>query len=584
MVKNISANKPQYDFAANVVSKPVLRDNTRVFPVPQTYIPSEIEQPQNLIEANLMDEINAYFNEISPEEVQKWVPEQYLKMGDSSLYCCRNNVEAYNEIPRSSDGKIDTAQIKEALGKAIEMIKAQNEQALQQMSYGIYKEAINSTDLLTGFLGFELAQVVKETAEATDTELPAFLTTGVSLFQLTSVIAKGADALTEHVGGNAWAEDLLGVKTKEQIKADIEKQNAALDKLANFDIDSEESIKEFLDSYFEITGTTFSCERIEDCYELKQGTVNSTNGERVQAYAASCGSSSNYVNAMKNEIVTNVAYNVVMRTVLPTVLYNIPTPPTKIIGVCLPTYVDLMETATQGCNEGSMINADNLKDYENITDIIASGSIQGGLVALFASGAGQEMCSNSKFMDLLFGRAKGTLTNNIFTKLGVKIVRNVSLKNIVSTAVKFFIPDYSADDAFWRYICPTYAHFKAYRENCPKWLNELENKVINSFTGKNNDSVEKPASVEPVGKNRGQVIPSTEPNVSNIVITTGGKEVVIPAKPNTTIKVKALDEGKYMITTSPVDDATSLPEVRIVSERELVSEFSGKTKTLNFNA
>ena len=351
MVKSVSDSVSQNLFNDKLLYRPVATNPVADIPLALSNS-SEVTPPskpslgisyQIDVDQTCMDAVHAYLHESPPEEAFSYMPNKWVKMNDSINYCHTDNQKAYDDLPRTDSGEIDIEKIRSSLSKASELIKAQNELALAEMDYGIYKEALNSTDLITFLFGFEVAQLIREAVEATGVELPKFLTTGVSPFVMMSEVAKFIEKMSSHKGNEIktmenkvgkLAEEFLLIKSNEEIRADIQEQNSALDQLASFEITSEEEAKLFLEAYLQITGTTFSCERIDKFYESQQNP-DSSKKEALIDYAASCGASVNYVNAIKNNIATDVAYNVVLRTVLPTILYNIPTPATKIIGLVL---------------------------------------------------------------------------------------------------------------------------------------------------------------------------------------------------------------------------------------------------------
>lgn len=392
----------------------------------------------------------------------KWVPEDYLKLGDSKCFCSTDNEEAYINIPRTTDGKIDVEKIKASLQKASEMIKSQNASALEALNYGVYKEAINSTNLLNALLGPELALAIEKVAAAQGCELPDFISADISLFELLTEIGKLADGSLFNSFGTNLIEDLAEVKSVDAIKNDIEKQNASLDELINFNIENDNDVKKFLEAYLNVTGTTFSCEKIDRCYDLKKDE-NFTNDERFVAYASSCGTSINLVNAKKNEILTNVVYDAGLRYIIPTIIGKIQHPIAKGIAAILPTYISIAESVTQGCAEGDVVNKSNLT-YENFINIIGEGGVRGFLVLLPTSGWGEKIFSHSKFMKNIFNPNKGTAFNNFFVKfLGSKPLKagcNFSAAWLLSRSAELILPNITAKDGVVRALSPEYNIFK----------------------------------------------------------------------------------------------------------------------------
>ena len=132
-----------------------------------------------------------------PDKAGNSMPEQYLKFGNNANMLRTDKKKALSELPRTKDGKYDMVKIRESLSKAINLIKEENRQAAETLKYGAYKESINSTDLLTAFLGPELAHTIKTEVD----DVPEFLTSGISIFSSGTVTFKLADfdSLTDSI-------------------------------------------------------------------------------------------------------------------------------------------------------------------------------------------------------------------------------------------------------------------------------------------------------------------------------------------------------------------------------------------------
>lgn len=416
------------------------------------------------LDVKLGDNINNLLVKSTPEEAFHMMPEKYVKLGDSRLYCHTDNIEAYNNLPRTATGEIDIEKVKESLEKATVMIKEQNELALAEIDYGAYKKAINSTDLLTAFLGPEGAHIVKNSG----VELPNFLLKDVSIIDsidgLNEFIIECAVIANKPIEDFLPSEDLhdlIGVKSSGKIESNIKKQNDALDRLANFDLQSEEDVKEFLDFYLQITGTTFSCDRIDGCYS-KQNDSNCDAQEKMISYAESCGLSTNYVDAQKNAILTNVIFNVGLNYIVPSILYKVKHPVVQGIALLLPTYIPAAEMATKGCDDGEILNLSNFT-YDSTIDLLADGALTAFLVALPSSKFGENIFKNCNFMKNIFTPEKGTFWNKTLTKLGVskpmKVVGNLSAKKVLKETFKFVLPDISTKTGVYKALSPTYNTF-----------------------------------------------------------------------------------------------------------------------------
>lgn len=472
-----------YNYKLKMTSVPAARDNTSVTILPMIdqeygisnedvyYSIQKMEIMMNEAEPGVMDYVNKMALECAPEEkeilgftidpVNKKCPEQYLKLGDSKLYYSTDNVEAYNNLPRTADGKIDVEKVRDSLQKACGMIKEQNTEALATFNYGVYKEAINSTNLLVGLLGPEMALIIRKAVECQGKEMPAFLTESISAIDASAVLGFLLNDVTFDTLGTDLIQEFTDVKRADDIKSKIKNDNVKLGKLLNFNLETEDDVKKFLEAYLEFTGTTFSCEKIDKCYELANDP-NSKNVDKFIAFATSCGSSENLADAKKNEIMTNALYNGGIRFVIPSIIGKINHPVAKIIAGVLPTYIGAVETLTEGCGEGAMINKDNIT-YDKIIDVTTNGLMMGFFVLLPSSGWGKKLFSKFKMFKNLYHPDKGTFWGNFFTKLGVKGPRagaHAGIAFLLSKFLRLMTPDFTAKDGPFRVLCPPYHMYK----------------------------------------------------------------------------------------------------------------------------
>ena len=58
-------------------------------------------------EATVLDALNSELLDITPDFALNMIPDDYLKFSDSAGFCITDNVSAYQNLPRKSDGEID---------------------------------------------------------------------------------------------------------------------------------------------------------------------------------------------------------------------------------------------------------------------------------------------------------------------------------------------------------------------------------------------------------------------------------------------------------------------------------------------
>ena len=75
--------------------------------------------------------------------------------------------------------------------------------------------------------------------------------------------------------------------------------------------------------------------------------------------------------------------------------------------------------------------------------------------------------------------------------------------------------------------------------------------------------------------NAGKVVRINEPFSKQLVVTKSGQWVKIPVMMGSSIKVKALDDGTYQVTTKTTRKG-SKPKTVIMTEAQLVAQFGNK--------
>ena len=369
-------------------------------------------------QVSLVDDVYNFLNTTVPDIVLEKVPKSYSLQTESAYDFIVDNELAFEQLPRTEDGKIDVVEIKSALEKSVSLITEQNNQAQEIMDYGIYREAINNTNLLVALLGPEVANVVLTYG---GDDVPSWAKEGISIFQIIN-----DDVMNPKNEALADIKDFLDVKTSVEIREKIDSQETALEKLKNFEINDEEDARKFLEAYLNLTGTSFFCDKIDQCYEL-YNTEDSSEKDKIVAYQKACGSSKNLADAQKNRILTDVCYEIGIKYLIPVAINKIDTIPTKIVSTALPTQIELTETATQGREDGQLINFSQF-DYNTMVDILAEGAVDG-----------------------LFVNLNGVYKNEIGFKnkakaKGEKFGMSKILNGISKFSIKSVIPNYSSLD------------------------------------------------------------------------------------------------------------------------------------------
>lgn len=367
---------------------------------------------------------NNVIDAITPNFAYQWIPKGILLQTESKYDFTIDNKLAFESLPRTQDGELDVDKIQASLETSLNLISEQNKEAIEMLDYGIYKDAINNTNLMVALLGPEVANVV--TSLGGDS-IPDWATEGISLFDLDlntllTIFEEAGINLSDY--GIDDIVDFLDIKTSHEIIDEIKTQEEGFAELKNFEIKSDEDAKEFLDKYLALTGTSFFCENIDECQKLYENE-DSSEKDKIKAYQKACGNSNALVDAQKNQIMTNICYDVGIKYVVPTIINKIETIPTKIISTALPTVIEATEVATQGRKDGEVINLRNL-DYKSVVNILAEGGIDGLMVNV-----GPMLGYSDKFIKKVAGKS---------VKTGAVQVANLASK----AAVKAVVPNYSS--------------------------------------------------------------------------------------------------------------------------------------------
>ena len=78
----------------------------------------------------------------------------------------------------------------------------------------------------------------------------------------------------------------------------------------------------------------------------------------------------------------------------------------------------------------------------------------------------------------------------------------------------------------------------------------------------------------------GKVVKINEPFSKQLVVTRSGEFVKVPVMMGSTIKVKALDDGTYAVTTKPSKMGSKAKTV-VLTEAQLIEQFGNKKSTFH---
>lgn len=425
---SISYIPNQYEF--NETENITSTDDGSIFEDTEFYNGSQIDK------ITWVDDVYDVINTVSDSTVPDWAyglaPKGFILQTESGYDFIADNELAFESLPRTEDGELDVAKIQSSLATSVSLITERNNEATEMLDYGIYRDAINNTSLLVALLGPEVANLV--TTLGGDS-IPDWATNGISLFDidlntLLNILEEADIDLSDY--GINDVVDFTDIKTSYEIADEIKAQEEGLAELQNFEIKNDEDAEEFLDRYLELTGTSFFCENIDECQKLFEDE-NASEKAKTKVYQQACGNSNALTDAQKNQLATNICYDVGIRYLIPVAINKIDTIPTKIISTALPTVIEATEVATQGREEDEVINLRNL-NYETVIDILAEGAIDGLMV---------NIGSQIEYGDGFINKTKGRTIKSGVTKAA----------NLVSkAAVKGAVPNYSS---WWKAVLTT---------------------------------------------------------------------------------------------------------------------------------
>ena len=376
-----------------------------------------------------VDNAKEFLNKSTPKFVFNIVPKDYLRFNNNSNMLNQSDImKAYNDLPKSKDGKLDTARIAAARNTAVDYIKSKNNEACDKINYGVYRENLDSPKLLTCFLGPEVTDFLeKKTPIKVDTRL-------------------GFNDATSRVLNNmekSFVKDLatnFTIKPAHSIRDNIEKENAALDALLRIDISTPEGMMQMQKQYRQITGTNFSCEAIERAVEYNSNP--SVKGrDKLYGEAKAFGLMENYTDATKNKTSADGTFTAA-RMSLSTALGKIQHPAAKIIALAAPTVMLANEKMTEGRKGNELINKKNLT-YNNFVETVSQGAVEGVMAqcTFGLGGLGEKL-----------GIARPIATMNM--RIGIKAASTKALSYVVKAAT----PNWEDKSNLLEFVLPS-QHF-----------------------------------------------------------------------------------------------------------------------------
>ncbi len=303
-----------------------------------------------------LDVINEFMLKHAPGMAREIVPEDYLYMSANTLMLNRtSDEELLKSLPIKADGTYDIEKIREALNIAVKTIKESNNNMIEQLdSYGIYKKNLNKIDAWILLFGPEIAGVLENAGLIKEGR-----TIGIQdIMQVPKLLMEiGLDVESEDV--SAFCDQFLGsnVKSSFEIIDNLKSQNILLDELLNIDLEAEGGVEELLKVYKYATKTGFSYDSIK-CYESTLSDKNTDGQTKMEKYVYAFGSYENRVDCTMNKMSTGIAYEVLLKYIIPKILSNCPY--TKIVSMFIPLGVEAAETLTAGVKKGQIVNPDAL--------------------------------------------------------------------------------------------------------------------------------------------------------------------------------------------------------------------------------
>lgn len=357
-------------------------------------------------------------------------PEDFMKLGLSmneifGLKLTTNNSleQQLAKLPKKSDGSYDIDKIKKALQIVYSYHKQENEKAYDMMNeHGMFSKMINGeSGYLAYLIGPELTKAIKENGilgEDVQSYLNEHDNNAISIFP------------TNDKGDGKGLNNLV-MKSSQAIKQDIANSNNTFENfLTNL---NQTNIEEFLTEFTKLTGTTFDYKGILNTQSLLSNP-NTSSSDKLKAQFMYYGESINLVQAIKNDMATDISRRVVVNS-LCSFAANRGGIPGRIVGNIVPVHVNIMEALTSGAEEGEWINEENLtwNNFWEVNKNIASDLTAVNTPPLIKKMFSRVKLPMNKFTKKIasFGGRKAAVSSTINDQqLAVQYVQNTGTRDM----------------------------------------------------------------------------------------------------------------------------------------------------------
>ena len=395
-----------------------IRQNNNYIPHPSSYSTTSNYRVVDNLRADKEAAPTTYMDSVIGDGINCAIncgaPEDYIKLGISmneifGLKITTNNSleQQLAKLPKKSDGRYDIDKIKKALEIVYSYHKQENKKAYDMMNkHGMFSKMINGeSGYLAYLIGPELTKVIKENGILGD-DVQRYLnkhdSDAISIFPTNDT-------------GDGKGINTLVMKSSQAIKKDITNSNETFEKfLTNL---NQTNIKEFLREFTRLTGTTFDYDGILKTQSLLSDP-NVPSAEKLGAEFQYYGESINLVEAIKNDMATDISRRVTVNTIC-SIVANKGGIPGKIAGNIVPVHINVMEALTAGAEEGEWINEENLT-WDNFWEV--NKNIASDLTAV----------NMPPLILKMFSRVKLPLNNNLTQKFGSIAGRKVTVSTTIN--------------------------------------------------------------------------------------------------------------------------------------------------------
>ena len=328
-----------------------------------------------------------------------------------------------NELPKENNGSYDKEKIKQATKTAIQNITNMNNLATEKINYEKKKKNINGFDLNLLLAPPEITYLFEKSGLIKENRIdfmgkPRKILKNLLDSDKKSFLNKNLSVINE---------DALPLNCFD-IKKNIDSQQEKLKELEKMPLNSKEDIIAFLQTYKNITGTTFSYNGIMNSGLMIDDKDLSGKG-KIKEYTKLYGVPQNYIEANKNRIATDIAYEVGLKYALPKGLSHVPT------GIAwapfMPVCIETGEVMSKG---DKVFNTDNFTKAET-TRIALDGAVKGFMVVAPVMPGGDKIVSSlngPKTSPIPFIGQTGW---NIFRNWGIRPARLASVSAAQKTIV-----------------------------------------------------------------------------------------------------------------------------------------------------